>query len=191
MIATSTRADGSPLIVPTARLSAMCAASRTSVSPAGGGPVTGRTSVAPVATVIAITPYTHPGLETASKTPAMTGPRRMLMLSIQPDTTLTDVSSSGLRAMPGVRALIVGRVTVTAVAAPAAAAYVRSAGAPERSKAAVTPIPIACATYDQKRTRPGRYPSPSTEPRGAKSIDGRSKAAATSPAAVVPPRSYA
>jgi hypothetical protein len=71
--------------------------------------------------MIAITPYTHPGLEVASKTPAMTGPMRTLMLSIQLDTTLTDVSSSGLRARPGVSAPIVGRVTVTAVAVAAAA----------------------------------------------------------------------
>ena len=43
------------------------------------------------------------------------------MLSIQLDTTLTAVSSSGRRARLGVRAAIVGRVTVTAVAAQAAA----------------------------------------------------------------------
>ena len=43
------------------------------------------------------------------------------MLSFHPDTTFAAVSSSGARARAGVSDAIVGRVTVTAVAATAAA----------------------------------------------------------------------
>ena len=58
----------------------------------------------------------------ASRTPASAGATSTLTLSIQPETTLVAVSSSGVRASAGTSAAWVGRVIVTAVAAIAASA---------------------------------------------------------------------
>ena len=67
----------------------------------------------------------------------------MLVLSFHPETTFDAVSSSGVRQSPGVRAAIVGRVIVVAVAATAAQAYASGAGPSSRRTAAVAPIAAA------------------------------------------------
>jgi hypothetical protein len=65
------------------------------------------------------------------------GATTRLTLSIQPETTLAAVSSSGDRASAGTSAAWAGRVSVTAVAATAASAYVSGAGTPASNAAAV------------------------------------------------------
>jgi len=63
---------------------------------------------------------TAPGLPTASSTPAAAGAASIDTLSIHPEMTLDDVSSSGELERPGSSAACVGRVRVTSVAARAA-----------------------------------------------------------------------
>ena len=112
---------------------------------AGAGPRSRATVSADPAATPAITANTHPGDETASRTPVAAGAASTLRLSIQPETTLVAVSSSGVRASAGTSADCVGRVTVTAVAAAAASAYTTSGGAPASSATAVAAMASACA----------------------------------------------
>ena len=78
--------------------------------------------------------------------PATVGATSRLTLSFQPETTFDAVSSSGMRQSAGVRAAIVGRVIVTAVAATAAHRYASTGGPSSSRTAAVAPMPAACAT---------------------------------------------
>jgi hypothetical protein len=113
---------------------------------AAGGPSTGSTTSPPASETHAITAKTRPGEPTERSTPASAGAATRLTLSIQPETTLVAVSSSGVQASAGTSAACVGRVRVTAVAATAASAYDKAAGAPASSEAAVAPSAAACTT---------------------------------------------
>jgi len=90
-----------------------------------------------------MTAKTTPGEPTARSTPVAAGADTSETLSIQPETTLAAVSSSGDRASAGTSAACAGRVSVTAVAATAASAYESGAGAPPSSAAAVAANQVA------------------------------------------------
>ncbi len=66
---------------------------------------------------------------TASTNPPMPGPRKMLALSIVPETALDAVSSSGVAASAGVRAAWAGRKAVPTTAIPTASTYTVMIGA--------------------------------------------------------------
>src|SRR6185503_3079202 len=116
---TSTRVDGSRA---STRKPASASSSAGSASCAGAGPCSRATSSADTVATTPITAKTQPGEATASNTPASAGATSTLTLSIQPETTLVAVSSSGVLASDGTSAAWVGRVIVTAVAATAASA---------------------------------------------------------------------
>ncbi len=67
-----------------------------------------------------MTANTAPGPLAPSSSAARAGPPRTLTLSVQLEATLAAVSSSGVLARVGSRALWAGRVTVIEVAARAA-----------------------------------------------------------------------
>lgn len=60
---------------------------------------------------------TAPALATPRRTPANAGPTKIAMLSIPLATALAAVSSSGVRASPGVRAACAERNGVVAIVA--------------------------------------------------------------------------
>ena len=67
-----------------------------------------------------MTAKTAPGPLSPSSSAASAGPARTLVLSVQLEATLAAVSSAGVRARVGSRALWAGRVMVIEVAASAA-----------------------------------------------------------------------
>ena len=92
------------------------------VSAEAAGPGSSSVRAPPIATRAAITAKAVAGPLTPSSSPTAAGARKIPALSIQEETTLTAVSSSGLRARPGTSADCAGRVNVTAVAADAPSA---------------------------------------------------------------------
>ena len=117
--ATSVREDRSRA---TSRNPAAISSSGAAPSVEAAGPGSPTVSRPPTAATAAITAKTVATPLTPRITPAAAGARKMPALSIQDETTLAAVSSSGLRAKPGTSAAWAGRVSVTVVAAAAASA---------------------------------------------------------------------